>query len=94
MAYNLGKISYWVGRTGVQANKFIVPSNFLMLVYLTTKENPMWLWVLPVAAVVGLLFVWFDHKRVIEGELTYWFDRNPRFRKMQEDLEEIKCKIK
>lgn len=91
---NLGKISYWIGRAGVQANKIIVPANFLMLIYLTTRENPLWLLLLPFGVAGFALFMYFDHKKVIEGELGYWFDRNPRFQAMQNDLEEIKLALR
>ena len=90
---DFGKVSYWVGRAGVQANKVIVPANFLMLIYLTTKENPIWFVVLPFAAVGFALFLYFDHKKVIEGELSYWFRRTPEFREMHNDLKEIKEKL-
>ena len=87
---DFGKISYWIGRAGVQANKVIVPANFMMLIYLTTKENPIWFVLLPFAAVGFTLFLWFDHKKVIAGELSYWFNRTPEFVEMKEDIEEIK----
>lgn len=94
MKIDLGAISYWIGRGGVQANKVIVPANFLMLIYLTTQENPMWLLLLPFAGLGFLLFLWFDHKKVIEGELSYWFNRTKEFRKMASDLEEIKSSLR
>lgn len=86
---DFGKISYWIGRAGVQANKVIVPANFLMLIYLTTQEEPLWLLALPIAALGFLLFLWFDHKKVIEGELSYWFQRTPEFREMLERLRRL-----
>lgn len=91
---NLGKISYWIGRTGVQANKLIVPSNFFMLVYLTTKDNPVWIYIIPVAIVGGIIFMLIDRKKIVGEELAHWFDLNPRFTKMEKDIEVIKCQIK
>lgn len=84
---DLGKISYWIGRAGVQGNKIIVPSNFLMLIYLTTQAEPIWLLILPFAAIAFILFLYFDHKKVMEEELSYWFRRTPEFREMHENLQ-------
>ena len=89
-----GKISWWIARTGVQANKIIVPANFAMLVYLTTKENPIWLTLIPFVLIGGMMFMWFDRKKVVGEELAVWFDLNPRFKIMQKDIEEIKCQLK
>ena len=91
---NLGKISYWIARTGVQANKIIVPANFFMLIYLTTKENPMWVYLIPVALVCGFLFMLLDRKKIVGEELAHWFTLNPKFRKLEKDIEEIKCQTK
>ena len=90
---DIGKISYWVGRAGVQANKIIVPANFAMLVYLTTQENPLWVMLIPLGIVGFAVFLYFDHTKVIEGELSYWFRRTPEFREMQSDIKEIKKKL-
>ena len=90
---NLGKLSYWIGRTGVQANKIIVPANFFMLVYLTTKENPMWMYLIPAALIGGIIFMLIDRKNIVGNELAHWFDLNPRFKQMQKDIEEIKNEL-
>jgi len=65
-----------------------------MLVYLTTKENPIWLFLLPFGFVIGLVFMYFDRKKIVGEELAHWFELNPKFRKMQKDIEEIKCQVK
>jgi len=86
---NFGKVSYWIGRAGVQANKVIVPMNFLMLVYLTVQEQAWVLVLLPFVFCVGMLGLWFDNKKVIESELEYWFSRTPGFRRMEEKLDKL-----
>ena len=88
---NFGKYSYWIGRMGVQANKILVPGNTLMLVYLTAQQQPWVILVIPIGVVALLLFMFFDHKKVIEGELSYWFMRIPEFREMRRDIADIKA---
>ena len=94
MKLTLGKISYWIGRTGVQANKIIVPANFVMLVYLTTQNNQMWIYAIPIAVCGGIAFMLLDRTKIVGNELAHWFDLNPRFIKIQKDIEEIKSQLK
>jgi len=90
---NLGKYSYWVGRMGVQANKILVPGNTLLLLWLTAEKEPLILLAIPLGVIAMALFVLFDHKNVIEGELSYWFMRTPEFREMRDDVKAIKAQL-
>ena len=78
----------------MQGNKIIVPMNYLMLLYLAAETQPLFWLALPLGAAGLAALIWFDNKSVMEEELAYWTDRNPRFRKMIEDIEEIKVMMR
>jgi hypothetical protein len=90
---NFGKYSYWIGRMGVQANKILVPGNTLMLLWLTAEKEPLILFAIPLGVIAMAVFVFFDHKKVIEGELSYWFMRTPEFRELRDDVKAIKAQL-
>ena len=91
---NAGKVSYWIGRAAVQSNKFIVPFNTLMILYLAAEKQPLFWLAIQLGLCVLSVLIWVDHNKVIEKELSYWFDRNPRFVKMESDIEEIKVMMR
>ena len=79
---DLGVISYWYGRLGVQANKIMIGTIYLITIYEMIQVNTLAVFLLPLG-LAGLAVLGFiDNNKAIEGELAYWFKRNPEFRKM------------
>ena len=91
---NFGKMNFWFARLLSQGGRITQPMNFLMLIFLTAQEQPLAWLLIPIGVIFSGVWVWFDVKKVAGAELTEWFDRNPRFTKMQNDIEEIKCQLK
>ena len=90
---NLGKLNYWFGRVLTAGNRVVQPMNFLMLIYLTSKEQPLAWLLVPAGFIFAGFWYAFDTRKVIHGELAEWFDRNPRFVEMQSDIKEIKERL-
>lgn len=92
---NLGRLNFWFGRVLAQGNKVLSPLSFLMLVYITIQEQPMFLLMIPVG-VIGIIFwIWIDTRKVLEEELDYGYRRVPMLREMLNDIKEIKkCQTK
>lgn len=74
-------------------NRFVQPANFLMLIYLTSQEQPLAWLLLPAGLTFIVLWIWFDHNKVLESELDYQFKRNPMMRDMAADIKEIKRQL-
>ena len=91
---NFGKLNFWFARLLSQGNRFVQPINFLILISIASKEQPLVWLLIPIGAIFSVIWVKLDTKKVVSTELAEWFDRNPRMVKMQNDLEEIKCQLK
>ena len=91
---NLGKISYWYGRLGVQANKIMIGTVYLITLYEMAVREPLAIFLLPLGLIGLAVLGYVDHRKAIEQELAYWFDRNPRFNEMKRDLEEVKLELR
>jgi len=91
---NLGKYNYWVTRVLHQGGRFIQVANFVMLVYLTSKENPLVWLLVPATLMLVVGWVMLDNKKVLEEELNYQYLRIPVIREMRDDIKQIKEAMK
>jgi hypothetical protein len=90
----VGGAYYWLGRAAVLASRVLQPVNFIMLVFLTSQNDP-WMWLSIPGIAIGLgVWLWFDKTHVVDDEMRAWFSRVPQLEEMRDDIKEIKSMLK
>ena len=85
---NFGVINFWVGRVMARGNKFITPLTYVMVLYQTSQQQPLFLLTLPLCLVGVVVWVIADHHKILEEELDYSYRRIPFLREISEDVKE------
>ena len=89
MNFNLGKGFYWFNRMWGHLGKVMSVTSFLGVVYLTTATTPIFLYVIPIALIIGLGFGTYDIIKIVPQEATYTFSKSPPFTQMQKRINKI-----
>lgn len=86
---NFGKLNFWFERVWGNQSKGIAIFNFIGVIYLTTSQNPNFIFLAIGASI--LCFVWsvIDILFILPQHLTYSFGKNPRMVSIEKKIDAL-----